>query len=211
MSTSSSAARRKIEPAILAFPYQEVSEGGGASIQEGLPWSSQQDHQQREEAAHAAGVSEGEARAHATYESQIQRCRSGLAEALKHFADDRKKYFLTVEHEVVQLALNIARKILRREAQIDSNLLAGMVRVCLEQAGQNTQVTVRTHPEQVSALRTFFAREMSENPPQVLEDATLGLNSCVLETALGTTEIGPEVQLKEIEQGLLDLQSATPR
>jgi flagellar assembly protein FliH len=194
----------------MAFPYQEVSEGG-ASMQEGLPWSSQQDQLQREEAAHAAGVREGEARARAAYEIQIEEYRRGMAETLKSFTDERNRYFLAVEHEVVQLALNIARKILRREAQIDSRLLAGMVRVALEQTGQKTQVTVRAHPEQVSALRTFFAQEMPENPPQVLEDPAMSLNCCVLEAALGTTEIGPEVQLKEIEQGLLDLQSATPR
>src|SRR5439155_10070139 len=111
-----------------------------------------------------------------------QECRRGMADSVQNFADERRKYFLAVEHEVVQLALNIARKILRRESQIDPHLLSGMVRVALEQTGQNTQVTLRAHPEQVSALRTFFAREIGESPPQVLEDPGLGPNRCVLET-----------------------------
>jgi flagellar assembly protein FliH len=210
MSTSSSAVRAKIEPAVIPFPYQELS-ANAASSQEGLSFSSQEDQLQREAAAHAAGVHEGEAHIRAVCESQIQECRRGLAETLNNFTCERKKYFLAVEHEVVQLALNIARKILRREAQIDPHLLAGMVRVALEQTGQKTQVTVRAHPEQVSALRTFFAREVPEDPPQILEDPGVSQNCCVLETALGKAEIGPEAQLKEIEQGLLDLQSVTPR
>lgn len=212
MSTSSSAAaaRRQSDSTVQPFPYPELS-GTAGSTPEEATWRSQQDHLQREEAAHAAGLREGEGRARVNYEQSIQECRAGLAEALNQFAADKKKYFLSVEKEVVQLAITIARKILLREVQIDPLLLAGMVRVALEQTGQRTQVTLRTHPEQVSSLRAFFARQIPDNTPDIVEDLSLGVNHCVLETSLGSTEIGPEIQLKEIETGLLDLQAVTPR
>jgi flagellar biosynthesis/type III secretory pathway protein FliH len=85
-----------------------------------------------------------------------------------------------------------------------------MVRVALEQISQATRITVRVNPRQVSDFRMFFARHMQEKAPEVVEDGALEPERCGLHTELGTTEIGPEIQLKEIEQGLLDLQAARP-
>lgn len=205
MSTSSSAARAKAEPS--AFPYREVSFAGDSAT----PVSPAGEMQSREQAAHTTGLRDGEARARAGYEREIHECRKGVAEALAQFARQRSDYFLAVEREVVQLALAIARKILHREAQLDPMLLAGMVRVALDQLRESGQVTVRVHPAQAADLRLFFAQQMPENPPEVIEDPSLDPAGCVLETGQGKTEIGPEIQLKEIEQGLLDLQAARPR
>jgi flagellar biosynthesis/type III secretory pathway protein FliH len=44
----------------------------------------------------------------------------------------------------------------------------------------------------------------------VVEDPAMQADRCVLQTALGTTEVGVEVQLKEIEQGLFDLLAKRP-
>lgn len=206
MSMSSSAVRRKIEPA--AYPYQEVSASGGANPAEQNP---EQEQQARENAAHAAGLREGEARARAGFEAQIQETRREMTSALDQFTHERREYFLAVEREVVQLALGITRKILHREAQVDPLLLAGMVRVALDRINEAGKVTLRVHPSQVSDFRIFFAHHAPETQPEVVEDSTLGPQCCVLETSLGKTEIGPEIQLKEIEQGLLDLQSARPK
>ena len=204
MSTSSSAARAKAEPS--AYPYQEVSSAGVAET----PASRASELQSREE-ARAAGLRDGETRARATFERQIQECRQNVADALAQFALRRSDYFLAVEREVVQLALAIARKILHREAQLDPLLLAGMVRVALDQIHEAGKITVRVHPAQASDFRILFAQQMHGSPPEVVDDPSLDVAGCVLETSLGKTEIGLEIQLKEIEQGLLDLQAARPK
>ena len=69
-----------------------------------------QQQAQQEESAHAAAVREGAAQAQTACDLQIEQCRRGLADALQNFAAERRKYFLAVEHEVVQLALNIAAR-----------------------------------------------------------------------------------------------------
>ena len=210
MFSNTAAVRARTKSSIQPFSYPELS-GAAGSTPELATANSQEAHLQREQAAHASGLREGELQALVRYEQTIQECRSGLAETLAQFASERKKYFLSVEKEVVQLAINIARKILLREVQIDPLLLGGMVRVVLEQTGQRTHVTLSGHPDQVSSLSTFFARQCPDCIPDIVEDASLGINRCTLQTSLGTTEIGPEVQLREIEKGLLDLQAVTPR
>jgi flagellar assembly protein FliH len=207
MNTSSNPVRRNTEE-VLDFPYQDLQ---GTKSQLPTPaWDSQNQQRQQEAAAREAGIREGETRARAAWNVEIQQIKEDVAGTIQAFARERSQYFLQVEHEVVRLALNIARKILHRELQLDPLLLAGMVRVALEQTGQATRVTVRVHPHQVSDFRLYFAREFPENPPEVVEDAALALDRCALHTELGSTEIGPEIQLKEIEQGLLDLQAIRP-
>jgi flagellar biosynthesis/type III secretory pathway protein FliH len=44
----------------------------------------------------------------------------------------------------------------------------------------------------------------------VIEDPSLDVHRCVLQTVLGTTELGIESQLKEVEQGLFDLMAQRP-
>jgi len=155
---------------------------------------------------------EGEARARAAFDRQLAEIRDSVRSAVEKFAEERASYYQRVEREVVQLALSIARKILRREAQIDPLLLAGMVRVALEKIESGTKVVVRVNPQQVSECRAFFAQHMEPRQvPEVVEDAALGMHHCVLQTVLGNTELGPEVQLKEIEQGLLDLLGQRPQ
>ena len=50
-----------------------------------------------------------------------------------------------------------------------------------------------------------------ESAPEVVEDPAVEPDRCILQTELGTTELGTEIQLKEIEQGLLDLLAAAVR
>ncbi len=48
---------------------------------------------------------------------------------------------------MVRLALAIARKVLHREAQLDPLLLAGVVRVALDQMQAGSRVLLRTSPD----------------------------------------------------------------
>ena len=208
MSTSSNSARRKAECDAAVFRYQEV---GGAPVSGDALWNQENESQQRETTAREAGRREGETQARASFQRQLEELKRGVAEAVEQFASERREYYLRAERELVQLALSIARKILHRESSTDPLLLAGMVRVLLEKMDQATKVTLRVNPHQVSEFRVYFAQHLQEKAPEVVEDPALENGRCLVRTELGSTEIGPEIQLKEIEQGLIDLQAARPQ
>lgn len=211
MSTSSSAVRQRSDKDVTSFSYQELSIRELALVPEASlgPTSVKDDHR-REVEAHDAGRLEGEAHARADFTSQIADMRQNLAQAIDDFVRERQEYYRRVEREVVQLALSIARKILHRESSIDPLLLAGMVRVLIERMEQSSKISVQVTPSEISEFRAFFARHLPDKQPEVIENAELPSGRCIVHTELGTTEVGPEIQLKEIEQGLLDLQAAKP-
>ena len=105
------------------------------------------------------------------------------------------------------MALAIAAKILHRESQVDRMLVAGLVKVMLEKLQQNTKVIVRVRPEEASGWRHYFVEEANL---QVVEDHSLQPNDCMVETELGTADMGLDAQLKEIEHGFFDLLAQRP-
>ena len=190
-----------------AAPVQFFFAAKGASRPEPGPDLSEQ----REQQAWNKGVEAGRAERRAAYEQQVAKLREEILESLKQFSAEREVYFQRVEEQVVRLTLSIARKILHREAQVDPLLLAGILRVALEKIGANTNTRLRAHPDDIRFWREHFTHAHEEFPaPELLGDPEIQPGRCILETELGTTEIGLETQLQEIENGFLDLLAQRP-
>jgi flagellar assembly protein FliH len=127
------------------------------------------------------------------------------AELVSRFAHERDRYLHQVEQEVVKLALAVAARILRREAQMDPLLLTGAVRVALGQLAGTTEMRLRVPPAELSLWSDAIA--LLPNiaiRPQVLAGDGMLLGDCVIETELGSVDLGIRSQLGEIERGFFD-------
>jgi flagellar assembly protein FliH len=173
------------------------------------PGSDNLDHRIAE--AHAQGVREGMMQAQQTVGKQLESERATIAATIQGFEKQMSGYYARVEVELVHLALAIATKILHREAQVDRMVVAGLVKVALDKLQQGTRVTVHVRPEQVTPWIQYFQEKMAGRiHVNVKADPSLAADNCVLETELGTTELGIETQLKEIEKGFFDLLAQRP-
>ena len=201
---------------LTPFPYDAVPASGGATFlgMAGIVRAANDEAAaaaDREAQAFARGRQVGQQESRQAFEQQAAKEKSNIAAALAQFARDRATYFEKVEPQVVQLAMSIARKILHREAQVDPMLLAGIVRVALEQIDGPTRVQLRVHPQKSADWRQFLALQLEPaNLPEIVEDPSQPVDQCTVETAMGSTVIGLEIQLKEIEQGFADLLAARP-
>lgn len=197
---------KQFEYPVVAGVVDDRSATGlwGAS-EESVRRSNPDEQVMREAQAREIGRHEGEAKARAQFEEMLKAEREKIAAALREFANERSKYFEQVEYEVVQLALAIARRVLRREANIDSDLLSGLVRYTLEKLRDGTRVTLRIRPADVTRWRMQFGENV-----EVVADPDLLEETCIIETDVGTTAVNVDAQLKEIESGLMDLLSHRP-
>ena len=215
MSTSpkrAPAAAEDTMPRHTPFPYAAVPAPSGATSF-GMSGAAESDAAtaDREAQAFARGRQAAQQESRQAFEQQLAKEKSNLSTALTQFARDRFTYFEKVEPEVVQLALSIARKILRREAQVDPMLLAGIVRVALEQIDGATRVQLHVHPQKAADWRQFLATQLKPaSLPEILEDPSQSVDQCTVETTMGSTAVGLDIQLKEIEQGFADLLAARP-
>jgi|SRR5271166_4586565 len=198
-----------IPPRVLRRESSEVLANEAA--QKAREVAMQQELAAAVEAARAEGFSQGEAQARAAAAQAVEQEHAAVLSALRDFESRRDDYFRRVEPEVVRLALAIARKVLHREAQMDPLLLAGVVRVALDQMQAGTRVVLRTSAESLDLWRKFCEQHcQGRQTVEVLTDDRLEGHRCVLQAEMGSSEISLDSQLQEIESGFFDLLRERP-
>ena len=160
--------------------------------------------EEKRRAFDAGRQAEREAQAASLSAAERERARQAV-ELIESFTQERDRYLCAVEREVVKLALAVAARILRREAQMDPLLLTGAVRVALGQLSGSTQARLRV-PE---AELDLWAEAIALVPnlavkPAVIAGEGMRLGDCVIETEVGTVDLGIRAQLGEIERGFFD-------
>jgi flagellar assembly protein FliH len=205
---------------VVPFFYDEVgsraARGRGEADSLGAPGggaeSAGRESLEREMQARESGRQQGVAEAGKKFEEQLARERAAIASAVAGFARERENYYRRIEEEAIQLALGIARKILHREAQVDPLLLLGVAKVAMEKIEGATEVKLAVNPQRAGNWkRHLSALADSSSAPEIVEDPALPLDQCELRTSMGVAQFGVELQLKEIEQGLMDLLAARPQ
>ena len=154
------------------------------------------------------GLRDGIARFESRLRDAVESERRRVDELLAAFEQDKVRYFHEVEREVVRLACAIARKVLHRESQVDPQLLLRLVRSALQDVEGATRIRVYVNPADRQAWAETLSSEMGTGIEIVAEEG-LGLRSRI-ETDLGSTVVGWEDQLAEVERGLFDLLERNP-
>jgi flagellar assembly protein FliH len=211
-----------IAPAWSEWSLTELdAQGSPLRAETGEPAAVAADVEQRlaEEAqrSFAAGRDRGreegrtaECEAQRTARAEESRQRAGeLQQLMDSFTAQRDAYLERAEHEVVKLALAVAARILRREAQMDPLLLLGAVRVALGQLASTTAARLRVPGAHADMWREAVALLPSRTlKPEVIGEEDMRLGDCQLETDLGSVDLGVRAQLSEIERGFFDNASA---
>ncbi len=160
----------------------------------------------REAAAYERGLAAARSAMQAEVDRATAAVKDTLAETLKTFELEREQYYRQIEGEIVELVMAVARKVLHREAQVDRVVLAGVVHVALEKISGSSPVTLHVHPSAVHAWREYMSTQtLLGTVPGVIEDGSLRPDQLILKTANGSTELGIDAQLLEIDKGFSDL------
>ncbi len=161
------------------------------------------------EAGRARGIDEGrrverEALS-ASAAAEAEQRRRQMAGLVEGFAQASDRYLQAVEPEVVRLALAVAARILRREAQMDPLLLTGAVRVALGQLASASEVRLHVPSREAELWRETIAHlpKLAVKPLVVAEEK-MRMGECRIESKVGSVDVGIRAQLGEIERGFFD-------
>ncbi len=168
--------------------------------------SREADRRELEEQARAAyqrGFREGEAAAAQTAGARLQPVLDRLGQTIQDLGGYRARLRREAEADLVRLAVEIARRILRRELSVDPEALLGVVKAGLERMAARESCRLRLHPGQVDVVRRYLAG--GGHNIEVAADPGLEPGAAIFESEAGTIDAGIETQLSEIERGLADL------
>jgi flagellar assembly protein FliH len=117
---------------------------------------------------------------------EIAECQRALAEAM--------------ERQTAQLALEIAKKIVRREMSVDTDLISALVNVAIKRVQDHHSIVVRVSPADFDRVRSFVA---AVNPAvTVKDDATLERGGFLLDTAQTHLDGRISTQIETIQRAL---------
>ncbi len=159
--------------------------------------------EERAKAAHAAGLREGEAAGRTLAAAELKPVMDRLARAIEEIAGMRARLRREAEADLIQLALAIARRVLRREIAVDPEALHGLVLAALEKLQGQEICRARVHASHAALLASCL-RERGGPGLEISADPACPPGTVVLETTRGNLDASVESQLREIERGLTD-------
>jgi flagellar assembly protein FliH len=189
--------------AASANPVVEDSRYGDA-IRKQIEQQIEQEIQQREREARALGHREGEQAGRGQAAAEIRPVIERLSRSIEEIAGFRARMRREAEADTIQLALAIARRVLRRQLAVDPEALHGLVLGALEKLEGQEVSRVRVHPAHAALVTGCLEQYSAGARVEVLTDASREPGTVVFETQRGNLDASIDSQLQEIERGLAD-------
>ncbi len=152
-------------------------------------------HQQAYQEGFAAGMRDGRAQGEAASQ-QMKDLLSELNQAMQRFES-------VMADQILALALDIARQLVRRSLQAEPDLVLNVVREAIESLPQiSQQLVLVLHPEDANIVRQMLAYEYQESLWRVVDDPNMARGGCRIEAAESEIDATLESRWKRIVAAL---------
>lgn len=148
------------------------------------------------------GMLDARALVQAEINQAVEDLRSQLARSLDEVAALRLTLAERVEKELVQLSLEIAKKIVQREVLVDPDIPLTMARLALSRT-HRASATVRLHPDDFEYVNSRRDQLRAEGLIEIVADAGVSRGGCVIQSERGDVDARIEQQFANIEHGFL--------
>lgn len=164
------------------------------------------------EADAQAAYEEGIRRGMTAGEERFQETVAGAAEMLQKTSSELSKahqeFLKSLEPQVVKLALEVAKRILQREAHVTPEVVKSTARAALAQIMDQSRVTLKVNPADIEAIRKHHAALLEDfqsiEQLDILPDERVPQGGCVAETENYHIDACLESQLQTVLDRLLE-------
>jgi flagellar assembly protein FliH len=131
-----------------------------------------------------------------------------LGDTIEELAAFRKQLLQQSERQLVQLALALAKRIVRREMAVDEELFTALAHVAVDRLVDSGQVTIRLNPEDFGRTAAAQTDRWAAAHVNVVADAAVARGGCLVESPFGFIDANIEAQFQELARALLDGETA---
>jgi flagellar assembly protein FliH len=157
-----------------------------------------------EEQAYRKGFDEGQKAALESQREQVESAVKGLEQAVVHIQNMRNEIYHTLEREVVELALAIARKVVCQEVKTNKDVVVCVAKEALSRVEAPGIIKIRINPADFQFIQETKNQisTLLEHVDKVTFEAEDSISSggCVIETNLGEIDARIEKQLRVVEE-----------
>lgn len=137
---------------------------------------------------------------------ETQRERDRLTRAVEALRLQSERLAEQARADAIEIAFQIARKIVDTELRQSPEPLFGLVRSALMQAGEAGRVQLRVHPEDGAILRANTAQVAQAAPAvarlEILDDSSLERGDCLIDTDFGEIDGRLSTRFAELRRAL---------
>jgi flagellar assembly protein FliH len=157
-----------------------------------------------ERAAFERGRQQAEALAMEAAEQKIQAMMRRYADAILEIGKLKRTLYSQVEHQVVKLALEVAKKIVHREVRVDREIVQTLIRVALSHVAVKSAVTIHVNPADYNFVVDQSSGSMrsgaGDREMVLVADRSVDRGGCLIETECGDIDARIEEEFREVEQ-----------
>lgn len=140
-------------------------------------------------------------------DAEIERTRRLVQAMLSGFAQQRRELLDELLPYVVRIAVEVARRIVRRELTSDPGMVTRTVQAALEQMLSASQIVVRVHPLDAQVLQAQIG-SIADAPDQaeaieIVPDGSIDPGGCVVESERGIIDARLRTQFEQMQAQLL--------
>ncbi|MCH7727712.1 MAG: hypothetical protein IH991_14705 [Planctomycetes bacterium] len=163
-------------------------------------------HRQAQEQGRAAAIKAAKETLHEELSRQLQTLMPALNDAIQSIHRAKQAWLKEWEHSVVNLAVRIAERVIRRQIEEPPSVASTLIRETLQLASAHRQLRLHLNPEDFETLgdqiETLVAQFSNLAPTDVVADPSVTRGGCVLNSEFGQIDQQIETQLARIEQEL---------
>lgn len=148
---------------------------------------------------------ECEARAQSMLQMEVEPWLKRMAQSIEDIATVKHRYLAESEEQLVRLAVAVARRILYREIQVDSEALFGLIHAATQRAELRELNRILLNPKDHQSLLPHLERLQLPPRVQIVSDPALERGAMLLESTSGILDASIQAQLDEVERGFIDL------
>ena len=154
-----------------------------------------------------------EAAAKEGYQNGLEQAKSDIQDvknAITSFLGAKQAVFDYIAPDILELSVDIAQKIIKKELQQDPNIILDNILALLKGLSkEETKITLRVNPTQVSLLKSEVPNLLNEAGLDakvlVVPDETIMEGGCVVTTNNGVIDATIETQLAVISEALREI------
>lgn len=147
------------------------------------------------------------------YQAGLEQASGDISEvknAITAFLSAKQEVFEYIAPDILEISVDIAKKIIKREIQQDPSLILNNILEILKGLSkEETKITLRVNPQQVALLKTELPELMStaglDAKVLVVPDEELMEGGCMVTTTNGVIDATIETQLSVISEALKEI------
>ncbi len=163
----------------------------------------EKDKEMIEQAAKEKGLQFAQGKIDAEVAAQVDQMREELSRTIAQIAGLNAEITAGAEVQLVELALEIAKKIVQREVSIDREIALTLVKVSLKRLNNRATAQVHLNPDDFAFVDAHREKLDFHGSLEIIEDRSISVGGCLIRTETGDIDARIESQFDEISHGLL--------